>query len=530
MNTNHQDNQTNKSKKIAGAILTASLLSVSIGSTSFAAAFADLKDTPDHQKITSLNSQKIINGVSDTSFAPAASLTQAQALQMIVKAFKLNTLPQSDALESFAQLFPKVKEDAWYSTSFGYAHQAGLDIPKSVDPNAKITREQYIDYVMTAMQVVGKMPATDVVAQDIKDKDKLDANYLDSVQLALVFKIISLDSNGNFNPKQDINRADAAVSMYNALDYLKKNKTGGKTTIDVLPGEKPTTTNGNNASSSYAAPANGKFFLTEGVQKAVEEHAADQDAQYFVAINLFSKGTPLKSDSAQAKAELKRLKALGYNVDYNTAWTYEGNLQKVNYTYLAGYLTAAQLKQFKADTNYGYSFDFANNGDGSAVNAKNGAINGSTNGATGDGITSTGIAAGSYAPADNGKTLLMYDIEQAIKEHASDKNAKYFVAIDLFKSGSPIEPNSTEAQAELQRLKSLGYDVANAKAWTYQGQLEKVDYAYLSGYFTADQLKSFQTSPSYGYSIHFAANGDGSGAPAKDGAINSFNNTSGIAF
>lgn len=398
MNTNHQGNQTNKSKKIAGAILTASLLSVSIGSTSFAAAFADLKDTPDHQKITSLNSQKIINGVSDTSFAPAASLTQAQALQMIVKAFKLNTLPQSDALQSFDQLFPKVKEDAWYSTSFGYAHQAGLDIAKSVDPNAKITREQYIDYVMTAMQVVGKMPATDVVAQDIKDKDKLDANYLDSVQLALVFKIISLDSNGNFNPKQDINRADAAVSMYNALDYLKKNKTGGEATIDVLPGEKPTNSDSN---------------------------------------------SPTTGDK---------------------------------------------------------------------------------------GITSTGIAAGSYAPADNGKTLLMYDIEQAIKEHASDKNSKYFVAIDLFKSGSPIEPNSTEAQAELQRLKSLGYDVANAKAWTYQGQLEKVDYAYLSGYFTADQLQNFPTSPTYGYSIHFAANGDGSGVPAKDGAINSFNNTSGIAF
>ncbi|MEW4372039.1 S-layer homology domain-containing protein [Paenibacillus kandeliae] len=399
-NPNRKSNPTNKSKTIAGAILTASLLSVSIGSTSFAAAFTDLKDTPDHQKITTLHSQKIIHGVSDTSFAPTASLTQAQALQMIVKAFQLDTINRShnDGLQSFAQLFPKVKEDAWYSHSFGYAQQAGLDIPQSVDPNAKITREQYIDYVMTSMQVVGKMPATDVVAQTIKDKDKLNANDLDSVQLALVFQIITLDSNGNFHPKQHINRADAAVSLYNALAVLKKNNSSGETTIDVLPGEKTTTSDSN---------------------------------------------SPTTSDT---------------------------------------------------------------------------------------GITSPGIAASSYAPADNGNTLFMYDIEQAMKEHASDKDAKYFVAIDLFQNGSPIESDSTEAQAELQRLKSLGYDVANATAWTYRGQLEQVDYSYLSGYFTADQLKHFKTSPSYGYAIYFASNGDGSSIPAKDGAISGFDNTSGIAF
>lgn len=405
IHSNRKATKTNKSKTIAGVILTASLLSVSIGSTSFAAAFTDLKDTPDHQKITTLQAQKIINGISDTSFAPTASLTQAQALQMIVKAFKLDTTNKSnnDGLQSFDQLFPKVKEDAWYSHSFGYAQQAGLDIPQSVDPNAKITREQYIDYVMTAMQVVGKMPAIDVIAPSIQDMDKLDNATIGSIQLAIVLNIASLDNDGNFHPKQDISRADAAVSLYNALAYLKTSAADragstGSTTIDVLPGEQPTTSDSN---------------------------------------------SPTTSD-------------------------------------------------------------------------KN--------------ITSPNIAASSYAPADNGKTLLMYDIQQAMKEHASDKDTKYFVAIDLFQNGSPIESDSTEAQAELQRLQSLGYDVANAKAWTYQGQLEQVDYSYLSGYFTADQLNHFKTSPSYGYGIHFATNGDGSGVPAKEDAINSFNNTSGIAF
>lgn len=390
-------------KKIVTSILSASILSISLGSVSFAAAssFQDLKGVTGQEKIVSLHSQKIANGVSDTTFAPNTSLTQAQAIQLLVNGFKLDailgTVPLEDS-QKLTSLFPAVQNNAWYADAFREAYKNGMDIPKSIDPAAKITREQYVDYLMTALQTIGKMPATDVAAQDIKDLDKLDTNYLDSVQVAMVFGIVKLDNDKNFNPKKEITRAEAAVMLYDAIEYLKKTAAGERTidttledrtidttneerTIDVLPHKQPTANKDSKsgaaiASDSYAAPANNEKVYFTGVKQALEKYA-NQDVKYFVAIDLFANSTPVDVNSKEAQAEIKRLKALNYDVDVAKAWTYEGDLQKVDYKYVGAYLTADQLKNFKTSDKYGYAFSFATNGDGSSVTAKAGAINNS---------------------------------------------------------------------------------------------------------------------------------------------------------
>lgn len=371
-------------KKIATAVLSASLIAASLGgyATAASAGFKDLNNVPDQAKILALHDKKIVNGVSATSFAPQSQLTQAEALQLIVKGFKLDEKTQTDALVALNTLFPSVKEDAWYANAFGYAHNNGVDIPKNVNPSAKITREQYIDYLMTGLQAVGKMPAIDAAAPDIADLVKVNPEYLDSVQLAIVLGIAKPDSGKNFNPTQEITRADAAVVLYNAVEYLDKiaadldkngtdpTGTGDESTIDVLPHEKPAATP---ASGSYASPANGEFFSTGSVNRAIEEKAG-KSAKFQVSVTLFENGAPIDPQSAKGEAELKRLQSLGYEIGYAKAWTYEGNLQKAEYIYISGTFTADQLKAFKASTGYGYAFDFASNGDGSAVASKNGAV------------------------------------------------------------------------------------------------------------------------------------------------------------
>ncbi|MEJ8305726.1 S-layer homology domain-containing protein [Saccharibacillus sacchari] len=386
-------------KKIATAVLSASLIAASLGGYANAASagFKDLNNVPGQAKILALHDKKIVNGVSATSFAPQSQLTQAEALQLIVKGFKLDEKTQTDALIALNTLFPSVKEDAWYANAFGYAYNNGVDIPKNVNPSAKITREQYIDYVMTGLQAVGKMPAIDVATPDIADLDKLNPEYLDSVQLAIVLGIAKPADGKNFNPTQEITRADAAVVLYNAVEYLDKiaadldgkgtyqpgtgdertidilpgdKSSTGERTIDVLPHEKPASTP---ASGSYASPANGKFFSTGSVNRAIEEKSG-KAAKFQVSVTLFENGAPIDPQSAKGKAELKRLQSLGYEIGYAKAWTYAGNLQKAEYTYISGTFTAEQLQAFKASTAYGYAFDFASNGDGSAVTSQNGAV------------------------------------------------------------------------------------------------------------------------------------------------------------
>ena len=56
---------------------------------------------------------------------------------------------------------------------------------------------------------------------DITDEQELTPEYQGAVQRSLVLKINTLDADGNFNPKETITRAEAAVMMYNAIEYME---------------------------------------------------------------------------------------------------------------------------------------------------------------------------------------------------------------------------------------------------------------------------------------------------------------------
>ncbi|CCZ61930.1 hypothetical protein [Hungatella hathewayi] len=123
------------------------------------------------------------------------------------------------------------------------------------------------------------------------------------------------------------------------------------------------------ASGIYAAPENGETIFQTGIQSALDEGNKD-NTLYFVAIDLFQDKTPLNPGSDAAQTELKRLEGYGYKVGYATAWTYQGNWEKVDLHYLAGYFTKEQLEDFEASPSFGYSFSFATNGDGTPVDAE----------------------------------------------------------------------------------------------------------------------------------------------------------------
>lgn len=119
----------------------------------------------------------------------------------------------------------------------------------------------------------------------------------------------------------------------------------------------------------YAAPENGETIFQTGVRSALDE-GNKHNTLYFVAIDLFQDKTPLDPGSDAAQTERKRLEGCGYKVGYATAWTYEGDWEKVDLHYLAGYFTKEQLEDFEASPLFGYSFSFATNGDGTPVDVE----------------------------------------------------------------------------------------------------------------------------------------------------------------
>ncbi|WP_342549472.1 S-layer homology domain-containing protein [Paenibacillus sp. FSL P2-0089] len=217
-------------KNTIAAITAVTLLSFSLGGQIFAAgsSFKDIGQVTGKDKINSLKEQGLIKGISDTQFLPASTVTTAQGIQFIsgglqlsLAAIDFNKAPQASAL------FSKVKDNAWYAEAFINAHYNGVNIPANIDPAKPITKELYTSMLVQALEKAGNLPMINLVPVELTDADALDPSYQGSIQRALKYKITALDASGKFNPKSNITRAEAAVMLYNTLDYLKSVSDGG---------------------------------------------------------------------------------------------------------------------------------------------------------------------------------------------------------------------------------------------------------------------------------------------------------------
>ncbi|WP_019911331.1 S-layer homology domain-containing protein [Paenibacillus sp. HW567] len=211
-------------KSVFAAITTVSLLSFSLAGQIYAAdsSFKDIDSAAGKDKISSLKEQGLIKGISDTQFLPGAKVTTAQGIQFIsgglqlsLAAIDFNKAPVASGI------FTKVKDNAWYADAFINAHYNGIEIAPDIDPSKPITKEMFTNLLIQGIEKARNLPMIKLVPVEIKDADALEPSYQGSIQRSLKYKINTLDASGKFNPKSEITRAEAAVMLYNALEYLQ---------------------------------------------------------------------------------------------------------------------------------------------------------------------------------------------------------------------------------------------------------------------------------------------------------------------
>lgn len=212
-----------KNKRSLAAAVAAVCLSATLGGQIFAAGagFTDLSGVNGQDKITSLQEQGLIKGVTDTEFRPQASLTNAEAIQLIANG--ISSIPaaagvkQADAPEG---ILINVTNDAWFSQAFKEVLGKGIDVPNDIDPTQTITREAYTNYLIQVIEKWANLPMVNLVPKDIADGDQITPEYQGAIQRSLAFGITALDSSGAFHPQETISRAEAAVMLFNALEFL----------------------------------------------------------------------------------------------------------------------------------------------------------------------------------------------------------------------------------------------------------------------------------------------------------------------
>lgn len=205
-------------KKLAAITLMTTLVSSLTFSTAF--AFTDVEEGQ-AVAISALQERGIVSGIDQDHFVPKGKISFAQSVQMIVKAMNLNL----DTLRFIKQplaadIFTNIPNHAWYADAFIMAHYNGLEIPKDVNPNATITREQFGYLLVSALEKTGNFPLVKMYIQ-IKDEENITPEYQGALLRLLLYKIDQLDKDGKFNPKTELTRGEAAGWVYNAVRFVE---------------------------------------------------------------------------------------------------------------------------------------------------------------------------------------------------------------------------------------------------------------------------------------------------------------------
>ncbi|MFD0693619.1 discoidin domain-containing protein [Paenibacillus sp. GCM10027628] len=177
--------------------------------------FEDLKGQWSQADVELLSSKLVINGMTESSFAPQKEITRSQFAALLVRALGLS--------ETNAAQFTDVKTNDWFAGAIGAASKAGLVDGfenGTFQPDANITREQMAVMITRAMNFAGKKAAADVKGlAGFTDAVSISEWAKDAVSQSVNAGIINGVTDHTFVPSAKASRAEAAVMLKRLLQY-----------------------------------------------------------------------------------------------------------------------------------------------------------------------------------------------------------------------------------------------------------------------------------------------------------------------
>ena len=199
------------------ALLIVATLAVCAIVSSAAGKFSDVKgDEWYANAVLKANELGIMNGTSDTIFAPLKNLSRAEYVAIL---FRL-----SGGEENMEFTFTDVPADAWYKKYVGWAESAGVITgygnAETFGGGELITREQLMLMTSRYMKYEWiRFPDSDS-AVEFADKGAISSWAADGVEVTRKAGLITGDANANFNPQNPATRAEIATIVVRYADKL----------------------------------------------------------------------------------------------------------------------------------------------------------------------------------------------------------------------------------------------------------------------------------------------------------------------
>ena len=171
--------------------------------------FTDVKpDAWYYDYVVTAKELGIMQGHTDGTFAPNATLTRAQLVQILANYAGADT----EGLTTSS--FSDVKSGAWYMPALAWAEKNGC-VQGFTDgtfrPNVPVTREQFCTILSRYIQKQGAdYPTKDVT---FTDEDAIGSFAKEHVAYCASIGLVNGRKDGSFAPKANIKRAEAAAIM-----------------------------------------------------------------------------------------------------------------------------------------------------------------------------------------------------------------------------------------------------------------------------------------------------------------------------
>nr|WP_246362343.1 S-layer homology domain-containing protein [Paenibacillus alba] len=161
--------------------------------------------------IRELSAQHIVNGATDTTFAPGKDISRAEFAALLARTLGLSSAETSP--------FGDVTAKDWYAKEVAAAYKAGIisgNGQQAFEPNRSITREEMAVMLVRAYEhrTGSKLEASTAASSDAS---KISDWALPFVNSALKAKLLSGRQEGLFVPGEHTTRAEAAQAIYNLL-------------------------------------------------------------------------------------------------------------------------------------------------------------------------------------------------------------------------------------------------------------------------------------------------------------------------
>ncbi|MDN4605948.1 S8 family serine peptidase [Sporosarcina highlanderae] len=179
--------------------------------------FKDVANTFAANEINALVAKGILQGKTETEFAPNAQITRAEFAVLLSRALGLE-------LKEYEGKFGDVNASKkWAFAGVEAAARAGIingTANGTFNPDAPIKREEIATMIIRAIEYQNKEKLTELEAPaNFGDHGSIGTFAIDSVYKAAALGVIQ-GNNGNFVPKNNATRAEASVMLYRALEVL----------------------------------------------------------------------------------------------------------------------------------------------------------------------------------------------------------------------------------------------------------------------------------------------------------------------